>query len=68
MTTEQETGKGAPVRRAVPKTGTRRSATNQAKPRPRPDTRLDAESKSSAAERARADAAAGRRPVGGRSR
>ncbi|MEV1176983.1 hypothetical protein, partial [Nonomuraea sp. NPDC049784] len=54
MTTEQETGRGAPVRRAVPKpgpkTGTRRlGATHQSKPRPRPDV----ESKLSAAERAR---------------
>ncbi|KAB8188293.1 hypothetical protein FH608_045005 [Nonomuraea phyllanthi] len=54
MTTEQETGRGAPVRRAVPtpkpKTGTRRlGAPHQSKPRPRPDV----ESKLSAAERAR---------------
>ncbi|TDD18502.1 hypothetical protein [Nonomuraea diastatica] len=40
MTTEQEFGRGAPVRRAVPKTGTRRSgAQHQSKPRPRPDAR-----------------------------
>ncbi|MEO3871597.1 hypothetical protein ABGB18_22510 [Nonomuraea sp. B12E4] len=58
MTTEQETGRGAPVRRAVPKTGTRRSgASHQSKPRPRPDTRPDVETKRSAAERARVEAA-----------
>ncbi|MFI7124234.1 hypothetical protein ACIBQ1_00980 [Nonomuraea sp. NPDC050153] len=52
MTTEQETGRGAPVRRATPKTGTRRlGAPHQSKPRPRPDV----ESKLSAAERARLD-------------
>ncbi|MEV0384567.1 hypothetical protein [Nonomuraea sp. NPDC050643] len=57
MTTEQETGRGAPARRAVPKTGTRRSATpHQSKPRPRTDTRPEADAKLSAAERARADA------------
>ncbi|MEQ4716291.1 hypothetical protein [Nonomuraea sp. B19D2] len=59
MTTEQETGRGAPVRRAVPapgpkpgpKTGARRlGAPHQSKPRPRPD-----ETKLSAAERARLD-------------
>ncbi|SDI05715.1 hypothetical protein [Nonomuraea jiangxiensis] len=68
MTTEQETGRGAPVRRAVPKTGTRRSgASHQSKPRPRPDTRPDAESKWSAAERARLEAG-GKRPAGERGR
>ncbi|SEG83905.1 hypothetical protein SAMN05444920_105280 [Nonomuraea solani] len=39
MTTEQETGRGTPVRRAVPKTSTRRSG--QSKPRPRPDERAE---------------------------
>ncbi|MFB4274949.1 hypothetical protein ACBJ59_06590 [Nonomuraea sp. MTCD27] len=64
MTTEQETGKGTPARRAVPKTGTRRSATaHQPKPRPRPDARPEADAKRSAAERERAEAA-GRRPAG----
>ncbi|MBB6552845.1 hypothetical protein [Nonomuraea rubra] len=68
MTTEQETGKGAPGRRAVPKTGTRRSATgHQPKPRPRPDTRHEPEAKRSAAERTRAEAA-GRRPADERAR
>ncbi|MFB4264263.1 hypothetical protein [Nonomuraea sp. GTA35] len=68
MTTEQETGKGSPGRRAVPKTGTRRSATGQQpKPRPRPDTRHEPEAKRSAAERARAEAA-GRRPADERAR
>ncbi|NJP98008.1 hypothetical protein HCN51_52770 [Nonomuraea sp. FMUSA5-5] len=68
MTTEQETGKGTPGRRTVPKTGTRRSATTQQpKPRPRPDTRHEPEAKRSAAEQARADAA-GRRPAGERAR
>ncbi|MCP2359481.1 regulator of extracellular matrix RemA (YlzA/DUF370 family) [Nonomuraea thailandensis] len=68
MTTEQETGKGTPGRRAVPKTGTRRSATgHQPKPRPRPDTRHEPEAKRSAAERARAEAA-GRRPADERAR
>ncbi|MEV0228952.1 hypothetical protein [Nonomuraea sp. NPDC050786] len=56
MTTEQETGRDAPGRRATlkpgPKTGTRRlGAPHQSKPRPRPDV----ESKLSAAERARLD-------------
>ncbi|MET8865935.1 hypothetical protein ABZW11_23605 [Nonomuraea sp. NPDC004580] len=61
MTTEQETGREAPVRRAVPKTGTRRSAVSQQpKPRPRIDTRPEAGGKRSAAERARAEAAAER--------
>ncbi|MEU8360958.1 hypothetical protein AB0C27_33575 [Nonomuraea sp. NPDC048882] len=64
MTTEQETGRGAPVRRAVPKTGTRRSATSyQPKPRPRPDTRPETDGKAPAGERERAD---GKRPVGER--
>ncbi|MFC4119549.1 hypothetical protein [Nonomuraea zeae] len=46
MTTEQETGRGAPVRRAVPKPGTRRSvAPHQTKPRPRPDARPEADAK-----------------------
>ncbi|MFG1701858.1 hypothetical protein ACFLIM_01570 [Nonomuraea sp. M3C6] len=64
MTTEQETGRGAPVRRAVPKTGTRRSgAPHQSKPRPRSDV----EGKLSAAERAR-DGVEGRRPVAERAR
>lgn len=68
LTTEQETGKGAPGRRAVPKTGTRRSATgHQPKPRPRPDTRHEPEAKRSAAERTRAEAA-GRRPADERAR
>jgi regulator of extracellular matrix RemA (YlzA/DUF370 family) len=68
LTTEQETGKGSPGRRAVPKTGTRRSATgHQPKPRPRPDTRHEPEAKRSAAERARAEAA-GRRPADERAR
>ncbi|AQZ64815.1 Cell division protein FtsL [[Actinomadura] parvosata subsp. kistnae] len=68
MTTEQETGKGTPGRRTVPKTGTRRSATTQQpKPRPRPDTRHEPEAKRSAAEQARADAA-GRRPAAERAR
>ncbi|MFI7613039.1 hypothetical protein ACIBP6_17595 [Nonomuraea terrae] len=63
MTTEQETGRSANVRRAVPKAGTRRSATPpQSTPRPRPDVRAEAEAKRSAAERARAEAA-GRRPA-----
>ncbi|NBE97691.1 hypothetical protein FE391_28305 [Nonomuraea sp. KC401] len=54
MTTEQEFGRGAPVRRAVPKTGTRRSgAQHQSKPRPRPDARPHA---------------GGARPVTGRAR
>ncbi|TMR97065.1 hypothetical protein [Nonomuraea basaltis] len=40
MTTEQEIGRGATTRRAVPKTGTRRHpAPHQSKPRPRPDAR-----------------------------
>lgn len=39
MTIEQETGRGAPVRRAMPKPGTRRpGVSHQTKPRPRPDT------------------------------
>ncbi|MFF0861777.1 hypothetical protein ACFYUV_08480 [Nonomuraea sp. NPDC003560] len=39
MTIEQETGRVAPVRRAMPKPGTRRpGASHQTKPRPRPDT------------------------------
>ncbi|MEV5501759.1 hypothetical protein AB0M50_40825, partial [Nonomuraea fuscirosea] len=64
MTTEQETGRGAPVRRAVPKTGTRRSATSyQPKPRPRPDTRPETDGKEPAGERERAG---GSRPVGER--
>lgn len=64
LTTEQETGRGAPVRRAVPKTGTRRSAqSQQPKPRPRPDTRPEAEGKRSAAERERAAGLAGKRPA-----
>ncbi|UBU16904.1 hypothetical protein [Nonomuraea gerenzanensis] len=68
MTTEQETGKGASGRRAVPKTGTRRSATaHQPKPRPRPDARREPEAKRSAAEQARAEAA-GRRPADERAR
>ncbi|MEV0620005.1 hypothetical protein AB0I81_42270 [Nonomuraea sp. NPDC050404] len=67
MTTEQGTGRGAPGRRAVPKAGTRRSATQQPKPRPRTDARREAEGKPSAAERARAEAA-GKRPVGERGR
>ncbi|MFB9470768.1 hypothetical protein ACFFR3_14705 [Nonomuraea salmonea] len=67
MTTEQETGRGAPVRRAVPKTGTRRSAVSQQpKPRPRIDTRPEAGGKGSAAERARAEAAAERALLDGR--
>ncbi|MEV4798882.1 hypothetical protein AB0K18_02615 [Nonomuraea sp. NPDC049421] len=67
MTTEQETGRGAPVRRAVPKTGTRRSAVSQQpKPRPRTDTRPEAGGKRSAAERARAEAAAERALLDGR--
>ncbi|MFC5830803.1 hypothetical protein [Nonomuraea insulae] len=67
MTTEQETGRGKPVRRAVPKTGTRRSAlSQQPKPRPRPDTRAEAEGKPSAAERERAAGLAGKRPVDSR--
>ncbi|WP_127932013.1 hypothetical protein [Nonomuraea polychroma] len=54
MTTEQETGRGAAARRAVPKTGTRRyAAPHQSKPRPRPDTRPDTGAK--------------RAPVGGQS-
>ncbi|WP_052424193.1 hypothetical protein [Nonomuraea candida] len=58
MTTEQETGGGAPGRRAVPKTGTRRSAAQpQSKPRPRPEARREAEAKRAAAERARAESA-----------
>ncbi|MBF8193305.1 hypothetical protein ITP53_48085 [Nonomuraea sp. K274] len=53
MTTEQETGRGAPVRRAVPKTGTRRPRVpHQSKQRPRPDARPDVEAKRTAAERA----------------
>ncbi|MFI6731837.1 hypothetical protein ACIBI9_02805 [Nonomuraea sp. NPDC050451] len=64
MTTEQETGRGAPVRRATPKTGTRRlGAPHQSKPRPRPDV----ESKLSAAERARLDLD-GKRPGAERER
>ncbi|MEV5891010.1 hypothetical protein [Nonomuraea fuscirosea] len=64
MTTEQETGRGAPVRRAVPKTGTRRSATSyQPKPRPRPDTRPETDGKGAAGEREREG---GKRPVGER--
>ncbi|MFI7223717.1 hypothetical protein ACIBO5_10860 [Nonomuraea angiospora] len=64
MTTEQETGRGAPVRRATPKTGTRRlGAPHQSKPRPRPDV----ESKLSAAERARQDLD-GKRPGAERER
>ncbi|MEW1844935.1 hypothetical protein AB0392_43920 [Nonomuraea angiospora] len=64
MTTEQETGRGAPVRRATPKTGTRRlGAPHQSKPRPRPDV----ESKLSAAERARQDLD-GKRPAAERER
>ncbi|MEV4566531.1 hypothetical protein AB0K12_22420 [Nonomuraea sp. NPDC049419] len=67
MTTEQETGRGAPVRRAVPKTGTRRSAVSQQpKPRPRIDTRPEAGGTRSAAERARAEAAAERALLDGR--
>ncbi|MFG1695708.1 hypothetical protein [Nonomuraea sp. NPDC049309] len=62
MTTEQETGRGAPVRRAVPRTGVRRPAVSQQpKPRPRPDVRAEA----------RADVrseAAGRRPAAERAR
>ncbi|MER6580696.1 hypothetical protein [Nonomuraea sp. NPDC001023] len=39
MTIEQETGRVAPVRRAMPKPGTRRpGVSHQTKPRPRPDT------------------------------
>ncbi|MFI6923778.1 hypothetical protein ACIBIZ_27840 [Nonomuraea spiralis] len=39
MTIEQETGRVAPVRRAVPKPGTRRpGVSHQTKPRPRPGT------------------------------
>ncbi|TMR20673.1 hypothetical protein ETD86_18025 [Nonomuraea turkmeniaca] len=63
MTTEQETGRGAPVRRAVPKTGTRRyGAPHQSKPRPRPDTRPENGGKAPVDERARPDAGA-KRPV-----
>ncbi|MFB9624762.1 hypothetical protein [Nonomuraea helvata] len=72
MTTEQETGRETPGRRATlkpgPKTGTRRlGAPHQSKPRPRPDVesklsaaeraRLDLDGKGSAAERARTDGA-----------
>ncbi|MGN9839458.1 hypothetical protein ACTMTI_15190 [Nonomuraea sp. H19] len=54
MTTEQETGRGTPVRRAVPKTGTRRyGAPHQPKPRPRPDARPDLDGKRPAAAGAR---------------
>ncbi|MEU6710837.1 hypothetical protein ABZ897_05085 [Nonomuraea sp. NPDC046802] len=61
MTTEQETGRGAPVRRAVPKTGTRRSgASYQSKPRPRPDARPDVNGKRPVGERARGEADAKR--------
>ncbi|MFI7701047.1 hypothetical protein [Nonomuraea sp. NPDC049480] len=46
MTTEQQTGRGAPVRRATPKTGTRRlGAPHQPKPRPRPDAGPDLDGK-----------------------
>lgn len=39
MTIEQETGRVAPVRRAVPKPGARKpGASHQTKPKPRPDT------------------------------
>ncbi|MGP3955027.1 hypothetical protein ACTWPT_03430 [Nonomuraea sp. 3N208] len=55
MTTEQETGRVAPVRRAAPKTGTRRyGAPHQSKPRPRPDTRPDTGGKAPGAEQASA--------------
>ncbi|MFC4007583.1 hypothetical protein ACFOY2_10135 [Nonomuraea purpurea] len=61
MTTEQETGRGTPVRRAVPKTGTRRSgASYQSKPRPRPDARPDVNGKRPVGERERS----GQRTVG----
>ncbi|TDE49168.1 hypothetical protein E1295_20520 [Nonomuraea mesophila] len=57
MTTEQEFGRGAPVRRAVPKTGTRRSgAQHQSKPRPRPDARPHAGGARPATGRARPEA------------
>lgn len=68
LTTEQETGRGAPVRRAVPRTGVRRPAVSQQpKLRPRPDVRAEARAdvrseaagRRSAAERARLDARAG---------
>jgi hypothetical protein len=46
LTTEQEIGRGAPVRRAVPKKSTRRyGAPPKPQPRPRPDARPDAEGK-----------------------
>ncbi|WP_188192780.1 hypothetical protein [Nonomuraea sp. SYSU D8015] len=49
MTTEQEIGRQAPLRRAMPKTGTRRhTAPHQPKPRPRPDGRPDVEGKRAA--------------------
>ncbi|MEO3789989.1 hypothetical protein ABGB14_07230 [Nonomuraea sp. B10E15] len=57
MTTEQEFGRGAPVRRAVPKTGTRRSgAQHQSKPRPRPDARPHAQGARTVTGRARPEA------------
>ncbi|MDP4506408.1 hypothetical protein OHA25_46005 [Nonomuraea sp. NBC_00507] len=57
MTTEQETGRGTAVRRAVPKTGTRRyAAPHQSKPRPRPDTRPETGGTAPDAERTRTDA------------
>ncbi|MEO3884911.1 hypothetical protein [Nonomuraea sp. B5E05] len=63
MTTEQEFGRGAPVRRAVPKTGTRRSgAQHQSKPRPRPDARPRTESARPVTDRSRPEA---KRPAAG---
>ncbi|WP_345563830.1 hypothetical protein [Nonomuraea rosea] len=57
--TEQETGRGAPVRRAVPKPGTRRSAApHQSKPRPRPDARPETGKRSAAAGEASAERSA----------
>ncbi|MFI9590845.1 hypothetical protein [Nonomuraea sp. NPDC052265] len=64
MTIEQETGRVTPVRRAVPKPGTRRpGASHQTKPRPRPDTDV----RRPAAARPGETAAPARRPAARRS-
>lgn len=50
LTTEQETGRGAPVRRVAQKTGTRRTVTQpRSTPRPRPAARTEADVKTARA-------------------